>query len=109
VHVTVDLVSVPPGVALAEADDCTRFDVIVHGAGAGAGDSDDVGRALVDASVGRTEGSDALVDVGAVRRMAAGSVGESWEEDFLSMLDYARGRGWLTDDRESIRAHVEWR
>jgi len=105
VHVTVDLGTVPPAVSLVEPDDCARFDVIVHGTGG----RDDVDRALVGASVGRTEGSDALVDVDGVRRMAAGRVGESWEADFLAMLDYARGRGWLTDDGERIRAHLEWR
>ncbi len=104
-HVTVDLGSAPPGVSLEEAADCTRFDVIVHGPGGG----DDVGRALAAASVGRTDGHDALVDVDGVRRLAVGSVGPTWEADFLAMLDYARGRGWLTDEGKSIRAHVEWR
>jgi len=35
-------------------------------------------------------------------------VGEGWESDLLAMLDYARSRGWLTVDGQSIRAHVEW-
>jgi hypothetical protein len=41
--------------------------------------------------------------------MASGAVGASWEADFLAMLDYAQGQGWLTDDGEEIRAHVQWR
>jgi hypothetical protein len=40
--------------------------------------------------------------------LASGSVGDGWEKDFESMLDYARGRGWLTDDAHAIRAHVVW-
>jgi hypothetical protein len=105
VHVTVDLAAVPPAFALEQPDDCTRFDVVVSGTG----DDDALGRALVGASVGRTEGSEALVSVAAVRQMASGAVGASWEADFLAMLDYAQGQGWLTDDGEEIRAHVQWR
>jgi len=104
VHVTVDLTAVPPAVALVEPDDCTRFDVVVHGPGT----HGDLDRALVGAVVGRAEPPDALVTVAAVRRLASGSVGDGWEAAFLAMLDYARGRGWLTEDGAGIRAHVEW-
>jgi hypothetical protein len=103
-HVTVDLRSSPPTVSLAEPSDCRSFDVVVHGSG----DDAALDQALAGASVGRSEGKDALVTVDAVRRMAAGSVGQEWESDLLSMLDYARSRGWMTEDGQSIRAHVEW-
>src|ERR1700691_4053439 len=103
-HVTVDLTSQPSAVTLVEPDDCARFDVVVHGPG----DADDLDRALAASSAGRLEGPDALVAVAAVRRLAAGTVGEGWEAEFVGMLGYARGRGWLTDDEELIRAHVEW-
>jgi len=102
--VTVDLASEPPAVALAEPDDCTRFDVTVSGTG----DDGDLDRALVHAGVGRTDDQEALVTVAAVRRLASGSVGDGWDGQFETMLDFARGRGWLTDDGESIRAHVVW-
>jgi len=105
VHVTVDLGSEPPGVTLVEPGDCTRFDVIVQGRG----DAEDLHRVLTGASVGRTDGDEVLVTAAAVRRLASGSVGDRWEADFSAMLDYARGRGWLTDDGDAIRAHVEWR
>ena len=55
-----------------------------------------------------TETARPLVAVDAVRRLAAGSVGATWEDDFAAMLDYARSKGWLSDDGASIRAHVEW-
>jgi hypothetical protein len=103
VHVIVDLTSEPPEVTLAEPDDCTRFDVRVLGPG----DTGDLDRALVGASVGRMGETGALVDVAAVRRLASGSVGDGWEGDFVAMLDYARGRGWLTDDGAAIEAHIE--
>lgn len=101
---TVDLQSAPPTVLLVEPADCRSFDVIVHGSG----DDDALDQALAGASVGRTEGEEVLVTVAAVRRLAAGSVGDGWEADLLAMLDYARGRGWLTEDGRSIRAHVKW-
>jgi hypothetical protein len=103
-HVTVNLSSAPPEVSLVDPDDCTAFDVIVHGSGA----ADDLDQALAGASVGRLEQGEALVTVAAVRRLASGSVGDGWESDFLAMLDYARRRGWLTEDGHAIRAHVEW-
>jgi hypothetical protein len=104
VHVTVDLTSVPAHVWLAEPADCRSFDVVVQGPG----HQQALDQALRGASVGRTEGEVAWVTVAAVRRLAAGSVGQGWEADLLAMLDFARGRGWLTDDGESIQAHVEW-
>lgn len=104
-HVTVDLSAPAAEVALVEPDDCGRFDIVVRGAG----DTETLDRALTAASVGRTDDDEVLVEVAAVRRLAAGAVGEGWEADFVAMLDYARGKGWLTDDGHAIRAHVEWR
>jgi hypothetical protein len=104
-HVTVDLSSSPPAVSLVEADDCTRFDVVVHGPA----DDGALDRVLAGSTLGRTLGADVLVTVDAVRRLAAGAVAAGWEADFAAMLDYARSRGWLTDDGREIRAHVEWR
>lgn len=103
-HVTVDLTSVPPKVWLAEPSDCRSFDVVVRGPGA----NEALDQALLESAVGRTEGEGVLVTVAAVRRLAAGSVGQRWETDLQAMLDYARSRGWLTVDGQSIRAHVEW-
>jgi hypothetical protein len=103
-HVTVDMVSDPPAVSLLEPDDCTRFDVVVHGPG----DDDLLGRVLAGSAIGRVEGGEALVSVVAIRRLASVSVSEEWEADFRAMLDYARSRGWLADDGLDIRAHVEW-
>jgi hypothetical protein len=104
VHVTVDLSSEPADVSLGEPEDCSRFDLVVHGTGGG----DDLDRALVSASMGRMEGDDALVAVDRIRELAAGSVGVGWETDFAAMLDYARSRGWLSGDDAAIRAHIVW-
>jgi hypothetical protein len=105
VHVTVDLTPEPPSVTLVEPEDCARFDVVVFGDGTAA----DLDRALVGASLGRMVQDEALVTVTAVRRLASGSVGDGWGSHFTAMLEFARGRGWLTEGDEAIRAHVEWR
>ena len=57
---------------------------------------------------GACEGpSDAMVRIDAVRRMA-GRTDAGWETGFGAMLDFARTKGWLSEDGEAIRAHVEW-
>ncbi|MER5671576.1 hypothetical protein [Pseudonocardia alni] len=53
------------------------------------------------------DGGHVLVRVDAVRRLAEGRVGPGWEDDLAGMLGYARGKGWLSDDGEAVRAHVE--
>ncbi|HVA03527.1 MAG TPA: hypothetical protein VMU64_07215 [Acidimicrobiales bacterium] len=103
-RVLVDVAAEPATVTLEEPADCKRFHVMVRG-GAGAGALDEALRA---SAVGCLDGDgEALVFVDAVRRLAAGTVDESWEADFVAMLGYAGSKGWLSDDGASIRAHVE--
>ena len=102
--VTVELSTTPPVVTLEEPDDTTRFHVAVLGGT----DRGLVYGALVDAAAGRLEGDDAWIAVDAVRRMAAGRVGEGWSNALDAMLDHARGKGWLDEAGHAIRAHVEW-
>ena len=64
--------------------------------------------ALVDAAAGRLEGDDAWITVDSVRRMAKGRVAPGWDENFDSMLAFARTKGWLDDGGNAIQAHVEW-
>jgi len=104
-YVHVDLGQDPPVVTLADAADCTRFHVAV----AGPGDAAALDAALRADAAGELDGDgEALVRVDAVRRLAAGAVGESWGPDFAAMLDYARSKGWLSEDGSLIRAHVAW-
>jgi hypothetical protein len=104
-QVVVDMGTGPATVALEDAADCGRFHVTARGGG----DAATLDTALRSNAVGTVDGDgEALVDVDAVRRMAAGSVGGTWEADFAAMLDYARSKGWLSEDGASIRAHVEW-
>ena len=102
--VQVDLAVMPPVLSLEEPDDTKRFHVTVTG-----GDSYALlFGALVDGAAGRLEGEDAWITVDAVRRMARGRVGPSWDDELQAMLDFARSKGWLDEHGNAIRAHVEW-
>ena len=99
--IDVDGTATPPAVALEEPGDCKAFSVRLRGDRAG------LAGALESAGVGRMDGDEALIEVDAVRRLAAGRVGDGWEDDFAAMLRYAEGKGWIADEGRSIRAHVE--
>jgi hypothetical protein len=101
VVVDVDVAAEPPAVGLTDPEDCTAFAVRVRGDRAG------LAGALGSAGAGRMDGDEALIAVDAVRRLAAGRVGDGWEDDFAAMLRYAEGKGWIADGGRSIRAHVE--
>ncbi|GAA4877095.1 hypothetical protein [Actinomycetospora straminea] len=48
-----------------------------------------------------------MVPVATLRRLAAGRVPEGWDDDFAAMLAHAREKGWLSEDGEAVRAHLE--
>lgn len=99
--VDVDARAEPATVALQDPEDCRAFSVRVRGDRAG------LTGALESAGVGRMDGDEALIGVDAVRRLAAGRVGDGWDDAFAAMLRYAEGKGWIADEGRSIRAHVE--
>jgi hypothetical protein len=101
VVVDVDVRGGTGAVTLEDPEDCTAFSVRVRG------DRTGLGAALESAGMGRMDGDEALIEVDAVRRLAAGRVGEGWDGDFAAMLRYAGTKGWIADDSRSIRAHVE--
>ena len=99
-----DFTAGSPTVQLVEPEDCKRFHVGVRG-----GDPEALGAALSAQDVGRLLPSgEAMIDIGAVRRLAAGRVPDSWDRDFDNMVGYAKGKGWLDDAGEAIQAHIEW-
>ena len=102
--IDIDLTAEAGAVELSEPRDCKRFHVAARGGNAGA-----LGAALSAAGVGRLLPSgDALIQIEAVRRLAAGRVPEEWDGEFAAMLEYAGSKGWLDDSGEAIQAHVEW-
>lgn len=91
----------PSQVSLEDPSNFRQFHVTVRG------DAVDVAAALTRSGFGSMEGNDALVSVEAVRSAARGRVDDGWEAGFGSMLEFARTKGWLSEDGRSIRAHVE--
>jgi hypothetical protein len=33
---------------------------------------------------------------------------EAWQQNFSAMIEKARPHGWIDDQREAIKAHIEW-
>ena len=85
-------------VELEQPEDMKDFKVVIHG-----------NDPTALAGVGRMAGRDnAWIHFDAVRRLASGHIGPTWEQDFAAMVDFARTRGWIDDERKEIQAHVEW-
>jgi hypothetical protein len=85
--------------SLEEAEDLKRFHVEV------ASGVSDLSAGL--AGWGRVDGDHVWVNVESLRRAAAGRVGARWDADFAGMVDYARVKGWVSEDGAAIRAHIE--
>jgi hypothetical protein len=91
------------GVSVREADDCMRLSVST------ALRDQHVAAALARSGMGTlVDGRDVLLDVGILheRARAAASAGD-WEDRWVAMIDYAGTKGWLTDDRTAVRAHID--
>jgi hypothetical protein len=91
----------PGGVSLEEPEDTLSFRISL------APPSQDLDRILRASGWGMTDGDHALVGVEVLRRAASGRVPANWNDNFGHMIDYARGRGWLSADERFVRAHVE--
>lgn len=64
----------------------------------------DAGRLLADSGAGRLDGEHAWLEVKWLRQH--GSDDRGWPDAFDAMIDYARGKGWLSPDGQQVRAHV---
>jgi hypothetical protein len=89
---------------LEEPDDFTAFSVSAPGP------PDAAALRAAAAPLGRAEGtSHVFVEPFALVRLAAGRGRDPrWLEGLSRMVAYARDHGWV-DEREAIRAHVDWR
>ena len=102
--IDIDLTGEQAAIQLLDPEDCKRFHVAARG-----GDAEALGAALPAHNIGEVLPSgDTLIEVDAVRRLAAGRVPDGWEKDFAAMVDYARTKGWFDEGRKAIQAHVEW-
>jgi hypothetical protein len=53
------------------------------------------------------DGGHLMVSVDAIRWMASGRVGPGWRDDFAMMIDFAAGKGWTSEDRSQVLAHIK--
>jgi hypothetical protein len=85
---------------LVDPGDFTSFKVVLYGAGPPLAEKlGSIGVARVDEHV--------WVRVEALRRLAGKAATPDWEASLASMLEFARSRGWVDDETDSVRAHVE--
>jgi hypothetical protein len=86
-----------PTVELIEPDVFTAFKAVAYGGGPSLEGVRGVAR--VDDHV--------WIRIDALRELAGAAATPEWEESFQGMLGYARSRGWVDDELNAVRAHVE--
>ena len=98
----IDLGAAAASARLVAPADLGSFKVVVVGGGAPIGDRvEALGVARVD--------EHAWVRVDALRELAGPHATPEWEASFAAMLEFARSRGWLDEELEAVRGHVERR
>lgn len=59
-------------------------------------------------ALGEFDGTHAWVRIDALRRAArSAGVPDGWEAGFDDMVVFARSKGWVSDDGDAVRVHVE--
>jgi hypothetical protein len=89
----------PAGVSVVDLDDLRRLQVETELTGPATASS------LERAGAGHVDGEYAWLSVGYLRTAGA-AAGEEWTRGFDTMIDFARGHGWLSTDGRTVRAHV---
>ena len=54
-----------------------------------------------------TDGAHIMIPVATLRRLAEGRVPDGWDADFEAMLAKAGERGFLNEEGDQVRAHLE--
>ena len=72
-------------------------------------DDEEAGEVLVSSGLGRMgDGDVAFLDAAALRATAEPRASTpDWATRWEAMINYARDKGWLSDDGASIQVHVE--
>jgi hypothetical protein len=87
-----------------ERDNFRAFKLVVEGTR----DRLDVVR---KAAAGKAELSDpetAWIFQDALRRWPDVEHDTAWQQNFSAMIEKARPHGWIDDERNAIKAHIEW-
>ena len=85
---------------LAEPDDFKGFKVVLRDNRAS------LAERVASVGVARLD-EHAWIRVDALRELAGAAATPEWEASLAGMLEYARSKGWVDDDLDAIRAHVE--
>jgi hypothetical protein len=89
---------------LEEPDDCTRFHVAIRDLS-----EKQVQQLLQKENLGEfADYNTAWVQLTAIRKLAEGRIAPDWSDRFEKMLDYARRKGWLSQDGTLVSGHCEW-
>ncbi len=100
-----DLTSSPAGLALREPDDFTSLKVLVHGTAHSRGT---LAEALGPVGALDDRGN-AFLRIEQLKQLAGDRArNEQWLTSFDAMVEYARDKGWVADDGQSLQAHCEW-
>jgi hypothetical protein len=93
-----------PEVKVVDVDDLKALHLAL-----GAVTDEEADSALREAGLGRLQDAETgFLDVAALRAAAEPQAGAAdWTQQWDGMVEYARGKGWLTDDGASLQVHVE--
>ena len=92
-----------PEVDVVDVDDLTRLHVAL-----GMVTDEEADQALRAAGLGRLDDGTAWLDAAALRSAAeAKATVADWSAHWDRMVDFARGRGWVSDDGSTLQVHVE--
>ena len=93
-----------PEVRVAQVDDLKNLHLAL-----GAVTDEEADQALREAGLGRLQDAETgFVDVAALRAAAEPRAGAAdWAQQWDGMVRYAREKGWLSEDGESLQVHVE--
>ncbi len=71
--------------------------------------ADELGSFVHRSGVGELDagGRNVHVQLGVIRRLAAGRTAPDWDTGFDAMIAYARTKGWVDDAGNTVRAHLE--
>lgn len=95
-------------IAVAEPDNFKQFHLAADGL-----DVREVAEVLGEAAHEKGDGAHLWVSTEAVRGWVSDACGEQelsqeWEDGFSSMLEFAKGHGWINEAGTHVQAHIEW-
>ncbi len=50
----------------------------------------------------------AWINQATLRQWPGTAQDEAWQQNFSAMIEKARPHGWIDDQRQAIKAHIEW-